>query len=518
MRLGWAFALVFACGGSSGGSDSGTTDTGASDTGDTGTPDAGASSHDAFDVQSADGRIVLRVAANSLPAGVSPGDIEVIDGVEGTVESEDGLELFRGVTLLPDGVTFSEPAELEVRAPLSGAVAGILVSGDTVEPISLLLGDDSIIAEIPHFSDAILVQQPDAVGQIEVLRDFSDTIVEGLTEAVVAPMPSEGEIFTGVYFRDGIPRPIRFGFILDLTYRTIEFRVEDLERVEEVTGTAQFRMLPAVWEPRFRCTEAGTMTANVRARVQSEARFTDTDQQVSALIEMPPAALSGECIAAMPDNRGDCGDSLGPSQECTFFDAFIDIAGAAARRETLNEDGARGLFGNTAYPCNLVEDGVRTVCAADPAEFPSGAMWTFRTELSAPVPDGNPTHSLIYALVLESDLDPENDWVPRDPFIWDYFQGADRWYQLEWDHLAREWSVTATQVDSSQNTMEIPTAARVVISNSVITWYIPTSEVDRPTPDYRLTAFAHDGRFSESDRGGDVTGGDPTAPLLPTTP
>jgi hypothetical protein len=41
------------------------------------------------------------------------------------------------------------------------------------------------------------------------------------------------------------------------------------------------------------------------------------------------------------------------------------------------------------------------------------------------------------------------------------------------------------------------------------------SEFPAAEPAFRLTAFGHDGRFSESDRGGDVSGVDPAEPPVP---
>ena len=45
-------------------------------------------------------------------------------------------------------------------------------------------------------------------------------------------------------------------------------------------------------------------------------------------------------------------------------------------------------------------------------------------------------------------------------------------------------------------------------------FFISADEFSSPDPGYRLTAFGHDGFFSPSDRGGDVTGENPTEPLL----
>ncbi|MEM6370636.1 MAG: hypothetical protein AAGD10_18220 [Myxococcota bacterium] len=484
-------------------------------------PDSGVGGNQAFEVQSEGGGAVLRIGADTLPDGIDPASIRVIEGIPGaSLDSQDGLQLIRAFTLEPDGLQFSQPAELELTIDAPGLLAGVLVSGDRVEGVPLRATDAArsgpVVLEIPHFSGVFVLNQPELVGGVEVIRDLSDTSPQAPTEALLAASPLGG-LFEGSYIDDGLVQPALVE--LDLRFGVkASFEIQDLNRLTPVglTETRDFN-LPASWEPRFRCMSVGTMSANAFVTFDTAVARVNDGPVVPASASSRPTMLSAECTDFAPDPTNDCADSLGPETECSFFDDLVDIIGSTAVRQDFSPRAIQALFGNTAYPCNEVEDGVRTVCPADPEPFPSGATWVFRTELAAPVPDANPTHSLIYALVLETDLDPENDWVPRDPFIWDYFQGADRWYQLNWDHIGREWSVTATQVDSTQGTMQVSTAARAVISANVITWYVPSTEVARPTPDYRLTAFAHDGQFSENDRGGNVTGSDPTAPLRSTS-
>ena len=70
------------------------------------------------------------------------------------------------------------------------------------------------------------------------------------------------------------------------------------------------------------------------------------------------------------------------------------------------------------------------------------------------------------------------------------------------------------QVDANQSQGLYPgSAARVVIEGDTIVFFIPASEFDIELPPYRLTSFGHDGAYSESDRGADITGVDPTEPL-----
>jgi hypothetical protein len=61
---------------------------------------------------------------------------------------------------------------------------------------------------------------------------------------------------------------------------------------------------------------------------------------------------------------------------------------------------------------------------------------------------------------------------------------------------------------------DVASNARVVIDGNVIVFFIPVDEFGVPRPDYRLTAFGHDGTYAPEASGGDVTGADPTEPLL----
>ena len=60
-----------------------------------------------------------------------------------------------------------------------------------------------------------------------------------------------------------------------------------------------------------------------------------------------------------------------------------------------------------------------------------------------------------------------------------------------------------------------PSAVRIVVLGDTISFYIPRSEVPAATAAYRVSAFGHDGAYTQSSRGGDVSGADPTLRLTP---
>jgi hypothetical protein len=60
----------------------------------------------------------------------------------------------------------------------------------------------------------------------------------------------------------------------------------------------------------------------------------------------------------------------------------------------------------------------------------------------------------------------------------------------------------------------VSSTARAVIEGETITWYIGRSELPADPLGYRVTSFGHDGVYSPSDRGGDVSGANATEPLV----
>ncbi len=155
------------------------------------------------------------------------------------------------------------------------------------------------------------------------------------------------------------------------------------------------------------------------------------------------------------------------------------------------------------------------VCSDMVLDVPAGDLLIVAMEVDEAMPVASPDRSYVYAIVFDSDGAPENNWVFNPPFDFDFFQGTDLWYEAVYDHTTGGWGILLTQLnpDGSYPAELSPTAARVVIDGSWAVWFIPTSElVIYPAP-LRVTAFGHDGLFSEDSRGGDVLGPDPTGPL-----
>lgn len=199
---------------------------------------------------------------------------------------------------------------------------------------------------------------------------------------------------------------------------------------------------------------------------------------------------------------------LGPEVDIVdFFAGIFDMADQAAK----------AAFGNTVFPCGTVIDGRRTVCVTGAGPVPPGEVVMLAMILAGDVPMEDPDHTYIYSAVFDADGDPANNFQFVEPFNWDFFQGTDRWYELKWDHQRGQrglWVLEVTVVEDQFRQL-VPSRARVVIDGRVIVFFIPIDEFGVPRPAYRLTAFGTDGSYTPEASGGDVTGADPTEPLLP---
>jgi hypothetical protein len=170
-------------------------------------------------------------------------------------------------------------------------------------------------------------------------------------------------------------------------------------------------------------------------------------------------------------------------------------------------------FNNSVYECGAIDPVV--VCPPAVRDMPAGTTLVVAMEVDADIAVASSDQAYRYSIVFDTDGDPANDWVYVDPFEWDYFQGADRWYQAVYDP-SFGWNIEVTQLtaDGSIPAEAAPSAARAVIEGPWIVWFIPVEELGGAPAPFRVSAFAHDGTFSESSRGGDVLGADPTGSLF----
>ncbi len=194
-----------------------------------------------------------------------------------------------------------------------------------------------------------------------------------------------------------------------------------------------------------------------------------------------------------------------PATDIDFFEAFW-IAFDPATQE--NFIWWELWFGNTLFPCDETPEGMVTVCAEGAGPMPQGDVLLLIMSLDAEVPIVDPESIYIYSAVFDSDGDPANNFVADSYYDWDYYQGTDRWYIIRWDSYENAWYMNVTS-----NTAAASNARGAILGDLVI-FLIPADEIAAQQPGYRLTAFAHQGYFSPANSSGDVTGADPTEPLL----
>lgn len=517
MRYSLVLALLIGCG-----DDSAAVDAGGDSSFDSGVDaslDAGIEyqTHAEIQIAADDGSATLVIAPNSLPVGVEAGDISVTSGATSAVFSSDA-RLQASYELLPDGLVFREAARLEIAGPVPSPAFGLLDSVNSVEVVGIQLDRDGdmvtgVVASIPHFTSFFLaVAETSVTGEVEALEDTTVTMPTWTNVRVnVDDIPPVSLTRGGRTAEVTLQRAGEWTGFLD-TFKT---RLSDLGILRRVD-------IPGELMLAYDCTDAGEMEAEVY--LEWEALLTYQVSGAGGVGEGTVTSEAGKwlgagvgtCFSATDDGVGDWVDS--DSMPCTLCEQVVDIREFDVAQITPTPDETRLLFNNTAYPCDVTTPGGAIICPMAPGEFPEGAMWVGAMRLGADVPLADRDHSLIYALVFESDGVTENDWQFVEPFVWDYFQGTDRWYQLIWDHLTRTWSVRVTQVDESQTQTTVSSAVRVVIIGDVVQWFVPRIELPSATPRYRFSAFIHEGTFARAERGGDVSGTDPTQPLRMAMP
>lgn len=167
----------------------------------------------------------------------------------------------------------------------------------------------------------------------------------------------------------------------------------------------------------------------------------------------------------------------------------------------------------TDFPCNEEANDVLTVCAPTAGNLDAGEFLVFGMELEGEIPLSDPDLFYTYSVVLDTDGDPSNNFQFMPPYNWDYYQNTDTWYELGWDPYQGVWALSLSDVRQGQPIIR-HTDARVMITGNLIYFMIPADELEVARPGYRMTSFAHDGTYAQEQSGGDVTGTDPTEPLL----
>jgi hypothetical protein len=222
-----------------------------------------------------------------------------------------------------------------------------------------------------------------------------------------------------------------------------------------------------------------------------------------------PALSFGASL--LPDRLEDFVDTTEP--DAAYTEGEVEVLEFGTEIEPQSMADADTDFNMSTFECGERIGEQWTVCAATPVDMSEGELVTVLIDLEEPVPFDSVDDHYVYAAVFDSDGDPANDFTPEPGFPRDYFQRTDRWYELVWD--MSEWTVRVTQLDSEGTRTEVPSSVRAVIEGTRIQFFIDRAELPSAIPGYRVSAFRHDGAFTVETRGGDVSMGTPTLPLLP---
>ena len=499
-------------------------------------------------ITSDDGKATLEIPEGALPSGVGADKVKLTALAQSDVYGSDmkGWTWHWGYRLEPDGTTLSAKAKLTVNIAPDAAGTELVLhqrTGEVETPPTDYVRDDATgdltgyVIELSHFSTMItLTDQGDPGLATRVVVPARDHFVGETFPLAVELSPllmGEKEIPASAVAPDEVPArrvtwdtaawSYKRGWDASRPPLTPAFQGGFLATEAQVgqgaseTSTGQFT-----------CESEGVYSVLFRVDADLPAEITyvrqSSSQTAPAMIRqfgrVERTMLTARCVKPIADTTGDCIDSKS-SNTCSYKSDAVDITGYDSRSETITQDEAKALYEKGgAYECgkdDSAKGGVKVVCPTGSAPMPAGKVYSYTMILKSPVPLADATHSLIYSLVVDSDGNVANNWKTQGAFDWDYFQGADRWFQLIWDHIKKVWLLTVTQVDAQQQTSLLTSSTvRAIIANNAITFKIAAIAFIASVVNYRLTAFGHDGKFSETDRGGDVSNTDPTKPLEPT--
>lgn len=190
----------------------------------------------------------------------------------------------------------------------------------------------------------------------------------------------------------------------------------------------------------------------------------------------------------------------------------VDIVATHAWNAVFDAVYREFVFDNTVFGCGEAGDGFFTVCDANFATTGFGEEEMVIAMAVFDEPIATADWNYVYSAVFDADGDTSNNFEASPDFDWDQYQATDRWWVI--DVVAGQY--TLGRFDGTFAT-PIPTAARAVVADNSILWFIPRSELGA-NPTWRATSFRHDGSYAPELSAGDATGTNPTEAPLPVDP
>jgi hypothetical protein len=251
-----------------------------------------------------------------------------------------------------------------------------------------------------------------------------------------------------------------------------------------------------------------------------DTRYGSTVRILSELFEVPAAWVQEMFDSVFEDGMNDGIWSIS-SVTPGIYRANVDLWDAGAYRLRLKRKVLDLNINYSLFECGetraLEDQGgieVTTVCADDPRPIPAGEDVVVVPALySDALPIDGDGSEYVYSVVFESNGDPADDWQYQGDFDWDFFRDTDRWYQLSIHGDGSKDVYVSEPLGAA-----LPSGVRALLFEDSILWLIPSGEFDGDTLSARVTSFVHDGSYDPDTGQGDVSGADPTEPLMEVIP
>lgn len=174
---------------------------------------------------------------------------------------------------------------------------------------------------------------------------------------------------------------------------------------------------------------------------------------------------------------------------------FTDTEIAAHGLLTLDLDAMAIADLLAAFPVGAGPNGF-TVYGEIPSPMAAGSYHIAHLEVQTDVAviPADPLLLFEYSFVFDADRNNANNFMTTGV---NYYVGSDRWYLLTYTN-AQGWRLnvkTAIRDAGGETITDVASAACVIIAGNAILLVVPASEFGVVDPEYRVTAFVHDGDF-----------------------
>ena len=288
------------------------------------------------------------------------------------------------------------------------------------------------------------------------------------------------------------------------------------------SGPVSGELMQTKTSAQFVCADTGTVTLTITTYAsggsQLETRSIDVE---CARCPEPPTAIELIADATLDNIIQSTLDDFDATQ-CSMLandDAASDLVGYAVREGTLDQirvavdTTVLDPAGNSvADPSQMPCDDSNVECGGDWSALQADARVVYAHMRKAEPTVDDDGNCRFESLVLETDGDTANDWVPQGSFGCDYYQGTDTWLQMDKDPSG-QWSAGVQQVSDSQSAAPADVAYRILRDGADTHIFLDASSFASPRVSARVVTFNDPScSFDFAQLHGDVSGDSPQAP------